>query len=274
MKRYIILLVISLFACSERDTGDPEVPEEPEVTYEFPCNCDEWPFEAFYLPDELPWNFPIILGSDEWKQLQSIEERYNACQMSEEIFPSLSTTDLAAICMQYPMYFVTIVNGPYENGLDTLFKYSNGHRELFKREDVLTGLLNWYGWAIDYIPYILTDECTTYERLFLHWGIATMGLLLSRYQSTDIEDYFLIMKCLYYGYQKTLLYPEEFGNGKEGMVTNTNLYSRVKTMLKIDEQIIDQIPQKEQNQLFLKNKHDDQTRQIIDELSCEFINNH
>ena len=287
MKKYLFLFLFSslLISCHTRkDDIEPEVPDELpclcgddwSVPYELPCRCgDEWPFEEFSCTNELPWYYPVIPGSDEWEQILTLEERIAVCEIPEEVLSSLSTEDLISIYMHNP-FLGTIITEypPEERGLDMFFTYYNGFRELFQREDVLKGLLNWYGWAMQNMSTILREETPMGEQVFLVGGIARMEVLLAHYQSQDTgnkEEYIKIMKCLYYVYENKLLYPVAFGALNIGY----SLYSRAKTMIKIDEQILELIPGTYQNIIFFipetYDRYDKQTRRVIDELSCQFI---
>ena len=50
------------------------------------------------------WDYPVKPGMEEWRQLQSHTEMVSVCQIPEEILSSLSTEDLAELCLRYPMY--------------------------------------------------------------------------------------------------------------------------------------------------------------------------
>ena len=90
----------------------------------------------------LPWDYPVKPGSSQWKSLNSNEEKVNVCQIPENILPQLSTKDLLAICLAYPLINDIYAFNNIETGTNKLFKDFNGLRELAKRPDVLNKFMD------------------------------------------------------------------------------------------------------------------------------------
>jgi len=274
MKKYLFIFVAcSLLLCCH--SGQ----EEPNASYKISCGCgNKWPQEKTVCQRELHWDYPVKPGTAEWEQLGSYQERRNACQIPADVLSSLSTEDLMDICMLNPFLRSDVtIYGYNDRGLDSLVKKFNGVRELLQRDDASKWLLNWYRCAMKN-PLLLSDAPIS-EKGELIANVPLVELLFTRYHSPNDkkEDYREMVQHLICGYEKMLMHPELFTCWDLGI----NLFSRVRLLVKIDEQNLEKIPQKENNGIYLKGDYcpknidgnnDDQTRTIIDELSCQLIN--
>ena len=307
MKKYYIKIITCsflLYCCdyqeeSKRGNTEPISKEEPEKPiiepYEMPCECvDEWFQEELKCNNELPWDYPIKPKTEEWEKLQLGKpgELEAALQIPESILSSLSTKDLAAICMQYPLLRFVAYSDSRERELDLLFEEFNGIRELFQREDVVKELLKQYRCMIQHLT-LLNEEVTDIENSSfpfsisaLPFDISALELILSRYQSpeeSNNENYIKIVQHLVCGNEKMYLYPETFGcwyitdSSFAGWLTlffSVNIYSRSKILIKIDKKNLELIPQGSSNPLFLKEHWlDEQTLFSVNDLSCQYITN-
>lgn len=218
---------------------------------------------------KLPWDYPVKLGMKEWEQLDTRQKRLNACQIPIDVLSSLSTEDLTEICMQTHLVMEVFHYSSYEIGLDSLFKNFNGIRELFKRKDVAKGLLKWYENAIQNLSY-LEGDATDVQKGRFTLNIAVMELLFTRYFSPDDalkKNYLEILQILVDGYEKMFMYPESFA----GFSFSINIYSRAHQIIKISEQNLEKIPQKDKNRIFISGALDEETLNVINELSYQLI---
>ena len=273
----IIIACSLFFSCGsghDNPKQDPE-PEEPvEVPYEMPCSCmDEWIYqEETACQQELPWDFPVKPGTEEWDQFQTHEEIVDACQIPEEILVSLSTEDLTEICMQCPIINIPLSHEHYDAGLDDLFSKFNGVRELFQREDLSKGLLKWYRCAI----LKLSDKTISKaEEARLWYYVYCWEVLSSRCKFQDKEEYIDALKHLVCGYEKHILYRlDDLGSGSF-MAAYDNFFARVHIINKIEERILEEsltkIPETTKLYLFYRGFANEQTMPIINELTCQLI---
>ena len=217
---------------------------------------------------KLPWDYPVKPGMEEWEQLKTPQERIAICQIPSDILTSLSTQDLAYICMQYPNLLVTVFWSPYERGLDSLYREFNGIRELLKRKDAFKGLLNWYNATLQNLSF-LNEDVPLVEKGFFSLRIAIAELLLSRCQLSDDpnNNYVDIVRHLVRGYEKKFAYPESFTDYSFSI----NCFSRAKIISKMDEQYIDRMSMSGSNSIFTRKHLDEQTRRAIDNLSYQII---
>ena len=66
------------------------------------------------------WNYPVKLGTSEWAELKTNEEKYEACRIPNDILKSLSTFDLIEICIEYPLFHRVILYKDLITGFNNL----------------------------------------------------------------------------------------------------------------------------------------------------------
>ena len=272
MKNYLFIsIACSLLLCCHHEQNEPIIPEEPEpeVPYVMPCGCgDEWPQEETNCDRDLPWDYPV--GTEEWNSPMSWNERNAFCQIPDEVLTSISTYDLIEMCLLYPLFMEsTFSSNTFELGLNALFRTFNGVRELFLREDVAKELLKKYRCMMQKQNLSILDEPTTSDSEKGFYSIITwyVEILLSRYQSSDDskDEYMEIVRHLFCGYEKKLMYPEIFS-------FRTNFYTRAIMLVKIDRHNILSIPFGYANRIFERGLYDDPTIHAINNLSCQYLN--
>jgi len=223
----------------------------------FYCNCSE--------PLTLRFLYPVKPGMDEWNQLQSIEEKVNACQIPESILSSLSTKELTTVCLQYPLLSIVFAFNNYDDGIDKLFDDFNGIRELYKRKEVSNELLSWYKCQIDNFSLLDEELNSEAEKGFFIISTSILEALLSRCESK--EHYGIILQNLVVGYEKKKEYNDLFAV----FGTETNFFSRAHIIHKMCEQCFKEFPQIDESK-FLSSHFENQTMDAINKLSYKLIN--
>lgn len=190
----------------------------------FYCVCDASTSKG------LSWDYPIKPGSEEWKQLQSHLHKVFSCLIPNVLLPSLSTAELTAICLQYPLLFNILAFNDINQGFDTAIEEFNGLKELFNRADVSTELLKWYNCQIKNFS-LLTDEMVNdFDKVSFMTSLSLLEILLTR-----VEDkYKEVLQSLVDGYERKLEY-EHFFSGKN---MNINYFSRAHIILNFGEQYL------------------------------------
>ena len=302
MKKSIYLLIVgSLLLCCDHNTtklNEPkpkeEVPEQSEQLEE-----SEQPEESEIIEIEMPciaeepaWDYRVKTFTEEWEQLTT-EERFENCQIPEDILASSTTDDLAEICMRNPLlkaWCRTFYD--FEHGPDELFEKFNGVRELFQREDAYKGLLKCYECALENLNYLNGEEFIekfVHERVNLRAIINIATILLSRYESkVDAkENYVEIVRQLVYGSEQMAGFPYS-GDETYCFLNYPNCYARAKILIKIDERNLENIPMGVQNPIFGYFKYsyfnsvdgkdccdtNEETIRVINELSYQIINSY
>lgn len=219
---------------------------------------------------KLAWDYPVKPRTDEWNKMTSHQEAVDACQIPEELFSSLSTEDLTVICLQYPLLAESLFScNSYDQCLTSLFKEFNGIGELFKREDTAKELMKQYHAKIKNLSYLEGKDSDTLKGLFIV-SIAVLEILITHYDSPNSltkENNLEILQVLMVGYEQKMKYPNYFGS----FALQTNFFARAKIIVKMDEQKLERIPQKDQNSVFLLGRFDEPTTHVINELSYQLI---
>ena len=215
------------------------------------------------------WDYPVKPGTEEWKQFKSHEEKRSACQIPEELLSSLSTDDLADLCMRYPLLGDILAFDNKNSALDKLFRDFNGIRELYKRKDVSSNLNGRYTDKIQSFSF-LNGSSTSLEKGFFLLSVDVLELLLSRIDNNGSEDKKVlkeVLQNLVTGYEKRFNYHDYFKGGFK-----SNFFARANIIAKIDSAFIDSLPNKELNFVFNSGwVYDEETLRIIDQFSYRLI---
>jgi hypothetical protein len=122
-KTISLMMLIVFFACSEENI-DIERGE-----------CTPFSFSDTYT-------YPIRPGTEQWKQLNSLAKKVEACQIPDGKLRSISTGGLLETCLNYPLLLDYGAFDQMQNGFNRVKNENNGFIELYKRADnfkVLTG---------------------------------------------------------------------------------------------------------------------------------------
>jgi hypothetical protein len=140
----------------------------------------------FFLPlsgsgqeKKLAWDYPVKPGTEEWGKLDSNEAMVKACQIPEKILASLSTEELADICLLYPLLYDVFAFNDLNNGLDKLFSDFNGIRELYKREYLSGSLIKRYVQKVQNFSF-LDEQVSDREKGYFIISVSALEVLLSR----------------------------------------------------------------------------------------------
>lgn len=87
------------------------------------------------MAQESKWDYPVKPGSQEWAQLITQDMKVQACQIPVEILQKISSEDLVALCLSYPLFINTTVFPTFQKGMDDLRNDFNGINELFRRAE-------------------------------------------------------------------------------------------------------------------------------------------
>ncbi len=128
---------------------------------------------------EVSWDFPVKPGMEEWKSLKNSYEKINSCQIPNDVLPVLSTEQLVEICLRYPLLLDIMA---FNNILDGFEKYKsdfNGFRELIKRKDATSILIQKYK---ETNPLAINKDWSSFEMIDYAIRISMMELILSDIQ--------------------------------------------------------------------------------------------
>jgi hypothetical protein len=217
----------------------------------------------------IAWDYPIKPGSEQWKKIESNEEMIKACQIPEEILSSLSTEELTDICLQYPLLYDVFAFNNLNNGIDKLFSDFNGIRELYKRKDILKNLIKRYAQKVQSFS-LLDEQISDLEKGYFIISVSALEVLLCRieWQNRIVKEVHReILQHLVSGYEGKCKYADYF----KGFGLQTNFYSRSHVISKLNKQGIELLPQKGKNTILFSGMADEQSVNLIDELSYQLI---
>ena len=222
------------------------------------------PFFAIGQERTLSWDYPVKPGMEEWKKLKGVEARIKACQIPEDILYSLSTEELMDLCLRYPFIYDIFAFNSLEHGFDQLFNNFNGIRELYKRVDVASHLTKRYAQQVQLFSYLDGNHTDAQKGLFMI-SVSILEILLSRIEySENSKD---ILQNLMVGYEKKKHYAEYF----KGLGFQTNLFSRGHVIIKMEKSLTEKLPQERRDSLFFSGRLDEESVNLINELSYQLI---
>jgi len=237
MKNVIILFLCVLFFSCAQDV--------PENTLE-----------------EIPWDYPVKPGTEEWKNFDSNEEMVAACQIPDTVLTSLSTETLTELCLQYPLLADVFAFDNRHTGLDKLFSDFNGIRELYKRKKAADELLKHYNLKFQNLSFL--NETDIEKGLYII-SISAVEVLLTRIDDKEIIK--KILQSLVSGYEAKLNYADYF----QGSGFQANFFARANIIAKIDKSSIELLPDKDKNAVLFSGFIDTETLKVLDELSYQLI---
>jgi hypothetical protein len=215
------------------------------------------------------WDYPVKPGTEEWKKIENNEGMVKACQIPEKILVSLPTEELTDICLQYPLLYDVFAFDNLNNGLDKLFSDFNGIRELYKRKNFSGSLVKRYVQKIQNFSF-LDGETSDLEKGYFIISVSALEVLLSRIEcpeSTEKDVQREILQNLVSGYEGKCRYADYF----KGFGLQTNFYSRSHVILKLDKSSVESLPQKGKNTSLFSGMADEQSVNVIDNLSYQLI---
>jgi hypothetical protein len=93
---------------------------------------------------ETLWDYPLKPEMEEWATLRTKKQMVDTCQIPFDILNKVTTEDLVAICLNYPMFNDYLLYDDERRGMRLFINRFNGLLELSKREDGARKLMNVY----------------------------------------------------------------------------------------------------------------------------------
>jgi hypothetical protein len=210
----VILLLLGLsavFSCKHNQ-------ETAETAYP----CEE-------LQKELPWDYPVKPGTEEWENFKSATEMLESCQIPNTVLTALSTEDLTDICLNYPLLYDVFAFTKKNEGFNKIFNDFNGLRELYARKNSADELLKRY----DNLLCRMDFDKDEFSAVLT---VSILELLLAHIDSQITEDKNIlkkILQSLVSGYEiKRNLYSDGYSHD---ISFQTNFYSRAHIIAKMDK---------------------------------------
>jgi hypothetical protein len=102
------------------------------------CNKDELVIQQgecmpFSISDT--YEYPIVSGTEEWKEFQTSIEMVQACQIPDKKLKSISTEGLLETLLRYPLILDYMAANLQQDGFERIKSQNNGFEELYGRTD-------------------------------------------------------------------------------------------------------------------------------------------
>ena len=85
-----------------------------------------------------PYEYPIEPGTNEWKELQTHEQKLAVSQIPEDTLQDMTTEALLDTVLNYPLLVDTMAYNSIEKGIEVVSEQFEGLKELLNRNDFLT----------------------------------------------------------------------------------------------------------------------------------------
>ena len=141
MKRLITILSavsIALISCQQN-----LVPDEQEIT----ASADEVMTRTYstgkVIPDD-PVIFLPATNMKAWTDIESLEDRFEACKVSETRLSNMTTEALVKSMMNYPLNYLVFVYNDPKMAIDIIVNNSTLHKEYISRPDAAEVIVDMY----------------------------------------------------------------------------------------------------------------------------------
>lgn len=84
---------------------------------------------------EEPYTYPIVPGSSEWANFDTVYEMIEVCQIPEDILKNMSTEALVKTVLNYPLLMDLMAGNTPREGFAVMMSNFNGLQELSTRSD-------------------------------------------------------------------------------------------------------------------------------------------
>lgn len=113
-----------------------------------------------------PYEYPIVLGTEEWAALRNNARKIDACRVPDELIEKMSTDALLETYLTHPLAANIFAFNTYNGGFNTLKnEYHMGLDELLQREDLADAILKSYS-KIDVCTNKVPDGGAALEKFF------------------------------------------------------------------------------------------------------------
>lgn len=114
-----------------------------------------------------PFNYTIRPGTDEWRALDNVEERREACKVDLQVLDKMTTEALVETVIKYPLLVDMYAYNSIEEGLLHVGQYFQGVDVLSTRSDAIEELQAYVvkkELTSDDVEFIYVDTLITYIR--------------------------------------------------------------------------------------------------------------
>ena len=116
MKKIYSLIILCLLAAACQQQGMPGSPTDGQ-----PSNIGK---TVFFSADDEPLTFLPSVDSSAWTALRSLDERFDACSVPDDLLRRMTTDALVSSAVNYPLnYLIYVYNDPM-SAVELIFENS------------------------------------------------------------------------------------------------------------------------------------------------------
>ncbi len=181
----------------------------------------------FSFAQNQTWDYPVKPGSEEWAKLSSGLEMLKVCQIPESILQTLSTRQLAEICLNYPLFFEHTASNDEREAIKSMIQNFNGLSELISRKDGIKELIRLYR-EVSFSGIKAKD--VPYKTVYLELLLANDGFI----NMADASDLVNLKEVLNTKYAYKLKYPRTYSlyNIRKSLLLGSVIYLKQKSINK------------------------------------------
>lgn len=119
------------------------------------------------------YEYPIVPGTPEWNELDSLDEKIAACHVDENLLASMTTPALLETVLNYPLLINMYAYSYPKMGIDSISQYFNGLDLLFERDDAydcMVVLSQTTTYSEDDTEAIVKNNCLTSLIQYISFG--------------------------------------------------------------------------------------------------------
>ena len=105
-----------------------------------------------------PYQYPIIPGTEEWKNLESMPEKIEVSHVDPEVLSKMTTTALVETVVTYPLFVCVHAYDTLAIGVKEVSEYFKGIEELCGRDDAREEILKYINARCPGLAEMKTDE--------------------------------------------------------------------------------------------------------------------
>jgi len=136
--KYFVLISFFFFSCNKENEENEFINFQNEVNqYQF-----ENMLQLNIERADDSYKYPIIPGTEEWKNLKTGEEMLEVCQINANVLEEMSTQSIIIAILEFPTLLDVFHRHQYQADFNQLFTRLNACKELTKRKDASETLIN------------------------------------------------------------------------------------------------------------------------------------
>ena len=216
----VCVLFFTTVSCNASNEANVESEIDDETSQNEFCVCEVVDCKVVD-PEIDAYEFPIKPGTDEWYAIESIQDRFDASEIPDDVLAKISTAGLFEACLEYP--FLSEISYS-RDGFERMVERRNGLRELFERCDLPYVMINKYIWFNEEVENLRSLSSLEQGRFsFKNYVIEMMAARIVCNLNAEQEKELVLLALE--RYEKMKDYSDIFGNSH--MIPTAMFFSKI-----------------------------------------------